>query len=261
MSTRSDYSAIRDEQKAKAFALWGTDSLAGNSIPPFGARTPFTPADYALVCAEFWRKTVGPILPGRIVVLKDVDVTYDTDGCKSIATAIGAALKDSPAAVDGKTVEWFDSSSFPPEHKTSKMLDVFSTHCRGDELRRFVSGVVDMYTAIKAGGFSRTTNETGARVMDPIDCRLFWDATSECAVVAQAVMHTPVETNSYWQTFKAQAKTEADAAAEAAGQAAGAVLGAAGSAFGKGIGSFLDELGIGKVATIGAAGYVAWRFL
>jgi hypothetical protein len=261
MTSRSDYLGIRDEQKAKAFSLWGTDALAGNSIPPFGARIPFTPAAYAIVCADFWRQSVGAVLPGRIVILKDTDYAYDTDSCKALASKLGAALKSAPGTVESLTVEWADATEFPPEMRTGKALDAFVERCRGSDLRPFVDAILDMYTAIKAGGFSRSSNADGVRVMDPIDCRLFWDACGQAAITAQSVMHTAVETNSYWQAFKTEAKEKADAAAEAAGTAAGAVLGAAGGAFGKGIGAFLDELGIVKLATIGAAGYVAWRVL
>lgn len=232
-------------QRSKATELWGADEGA-RFIPPIRYSTiPFTPAAYAIECLKGWHSMLSAVMS----TLVDNEtaggdpfhlLTPSGDECLEGAREAAAGLK---------------AGRLPDIESAARRLAKCSVTA-AEGLR----GLYDAYVAIKVGAFSSSVQKDGVKVLDPVSCRIYWDASEDVArtVAASSVSVTADER---WATFTNSAKESLNKISETAGSAAGAVVGAAGSALGVGIGSFFDELGLVKMVILGAGGYVAWRVL
>lgn len=247
MTTAGD---IARAQREKAIYLYGIDTLA-SALPPFGETIAATSAAYALAVATSW------IPRARAGVKKAIEgSSYFGDGasqlgCSALVDRILATLGGTYVA----TSSWGRAATTLPTEAEIKAVATCDPLAA-----RILRDLREMFAAIKVGAYSSRQAVDGQIIMGPADARWFWN--SHAGLAASIGGTTQVVTgDEKWKAFTSGAREGLRAAADTAGSAAGAVLGAAGTAIGSGVGALLEELGFVKVATIGAAGFVAWRYV
>lgn len=229
--------------RVRAFDMYGNDDAA-RYIPPIQSKMlPATSAAYALECVKTLHTMLGTAME-HLLDESSNELTAYRDKmvvCATLTREAASELRTGKLPAD-------------LDEKARAVANCSLTAAEG--LRE----LYDSYVAIKAGAFANRQSSNGYRIMDAVDNRLFWDASEGVAKSINAA-HLAVTSDEKWAAFREGAKEAATAVAETAGKAAGAVVSVAGTALGKGIGSFFDELGIVKIAILGAGGFIAWRVL